>query len=156
MHDLSKQSPWTSSPNYHYLEVTTLFSWSQTQIALKHPSLSHVTRPSTQKELPNYTYIMWYHTLASPTRSYQTEMSASHQSSHWSFVSSLISNRTSVQRITLRPMELVKEPINRWSSTSEYSVVPNRTTGMYGSPSPNMLKTPGPLQQQRKHHSTYS
>src|SRR5712691_11881639 len=99
---------------------------------------------------------MWYHITASPTRSYRTETSASHQNSHRSFVGSLISNRTSARHITLRPMELAKEPINHWSSTSEYSAAPNRTTGTHGSPSPNMSKTPGPLQRQRKHHSTYS
>src|SRR6267378_1445900 len=99
---------------------------------------------------------MWYHTSASPTRSYQTEMSASHQNSHRSFVGSLTSNRTSARHITLRLMGLAKEPINHWSNTSEYSAALNRTTGTHGSPSLNMSKTLGPLLRPRRHRLTYS
>jgi len=94
--------------------------------------------------------------MAFPEKSSQTEMSASYQNSHRSFVSSLASNRTSVQHITLKRMEQAKEPIKRSNNIYASFVALNKTIGMHGSHSLSTPKTHGPPQLQRKHHLIYS
>jgi len=153
---LLRQSQWTSSQNSHNQEVTTPFSQSQTQTVQKRQSLSPVTRPLTQKELPYYTLITSFPTTAFPGRSSQTEMSVSYRNSHRNFVGSSASNRTSVQHITLKQMEQAKEPIKRSNNIYMSSVAPSKTIGMHGSHLLSIPKTHGPPQLQRKHHLTYS
>jgi hypothetical protein len=125
-------------------------------IALKHLYSSPVQKLSILKELLSSTPVILFHTIAFPTRSSWTEMSASHLNLPQNSAVSSTSIRISVQHITLRWMELVKEPIKPLSNICKSSVAPNKTTSMNGSHSHSIPRTLGYQQLQRKHHLIYS
>jgi hypothetical protein len=79
-------------------------------------------------------------------RSFLTETPALHQNTPQNFVAFLISNRTSAQHITLKPMEPVNAQINRWNNTFDSSAEHNKITGIPGYHLRNTPKILGPQQ----------